>query len=115
MLGIADPLIMTPLADMRQQRLRYERIVARTLDLAQQIPAGAARVKGIENDIAVFEKAGHGCPIGIGGDMSIAAPDRIGHQHLQRGRRSEEHTSELQSIMRISYAVFCLKKKKTTD
>src|SRR3546814_8507227 len=27
--------------------------------------------------------------------------------------RSEEHTSELQSLMRISYAVFCLKKKKT--
>src|SRR3546814_8087444 len=30
------------------------------------------------------------------------------------GRRSEEHTSELQSLMRISYAVFCLKKKKIT-
>src|SRR3546814_8711431 len=30
------------------------------------------------------------------------------------GRRSEEHTSELQSLMRISYAVFCLKKKKET-
>src|SRR3546814_3408716 len=30
-------------------------------------------------------------------------------------RRSEEHTSELQSLMRISYAVFCLKKKKHTD
>src|SRR3546814_4706745 len=31
------------------------------------------------------------------------------------GRRSEEHTSELQSLMRISYAVFCLKKKKNTN
>src|SRR3546814_2702545 len=31
------------------------------------------------------------------------------------GRRSEEHTSELQSLMRISYAVFCLKKKKHAD
>src|SRR3546814_5587955 len=31
---------------------------------------------------------------------------------LQQRRRSEEHTSELQSLMRISYAVFCLKKKK---
>src|SRR3546814_6736678 len=31
---------------------------------------------------------------------------------LRRGSRSEEHTSELQSLMRISYAVFCLKKKK---
>src|SRR3546814_5307007 len=33
------------------------------------------------------------------------------HPQIQR-RRSEEHTSELQSLMRISYAVFCLKKKK---
>src|SRR3546814_5985690 len=32
---------------------------------------------------------------------------------LVREPRSEEHTSELQSLMRISYAVFCLKKKKT--
>src|SRR3546814_2344919 len=31
------------------------------------------------------------------------------------GWRSEEHTSELQSLMRISYAVFCLKKKKTIN
>src|SRR3546814_3865624 len=31
------------------------------------------------------------------------------------GSRSEEHTSELQSLMRISYAVFCLKKKKNTS
>src|SRR3546814_3079842 len=33
---------------------------------------------------------------------------------LRHGKRSEEHTSELQSLMRISYAVFCLKKKKKT-
>src|SRR3546814_2070570 len=32
----------------------------------------------------------------------------------KRGERSEEHTSELQSLMRISYAVFCLKKKTNT-
>src|SRR3546814_4342446 len=36
---------------------------------------------------------------------------RVGYV-FQDGRRSEEHTSELQSLMRISYAVFCLKKKK---
>src|SRR3546814_6732159 len=42
---------------------------------------------------------------------------RAGHQEQDRRRqvprrqRSEEHTSELQSLMRISYAVFCLKKK----
>src|SRR3546814_4480115 len=35
------------------------------------------------------------------------------HEGEER-RRSEEHTSELQSLMRISYAVFCLKKKKLT-
>src|SRR3546814_19618521 len=40
--------------------------------------------------------------------------DRPPPQPLPKGRglRSEEHTSELQSLMRISYAVFCLKKKK---
>src|SRR3546814_3136532 len=35
-----------------------------------------------------------------------------GHPGGDRLQRSEEHTSELQSLMRISYAVFCLKKKK---
>src|SRR3546814_2626581 len=35
-------------------------------------------------------------------------------RHAQSARRSEEHTSELQSLMRISYAVFCLKKKTNT-
>src|SRR3546814_2451980 len=34
---------------------------------------------------------------------------------VQQPDRSEEHTSELQSLMRISYAVFCLKKKKNTS
>src|SRR3546814_9771107 len=36
------------------------------------------------------------------------------HQVAAHRRRSEEHTSELQSLMRISYAVFCLKKKTKT-
>src|SRR3546814_1271961 len=35
----------------------------------------------------------------------------IGHRAAPEAARSEEHTSELQSLMRISYAVFCLKKK----
>src|SRR3546814_5721529 len=43
-------------------------------------------------------------------DDAIAAFDQPGGQFFGR---SEEHTSELQSLMRISYAVFCLKKKKT--
>src|SRR3546814_8108388 len=39
---------------------------------------------------------------------------RIPFRTRRAGRRSEEHTSELQSLMRISYAVFCLKKKTST-
>src|SRR3546814_1632679 len=42
-------------------------------------------------------------------DDAVAARDR------PQVRRSEEHTSELQSLLRISYAVFCLKKKNTKD
>src|SRR3546814_4976215 len=45
-------------------------------------------------------------------EVAAELPDRIdelGHCTM----RSEEHTSELQSLMRISYAVFCLKKKNT--
>src|SRR3546814_10436563 len=37
------------------------------------------------------------------------------YQRWGKLMRSEEHTSELQSLMRISYAVFCLKKKKKTN
>src|SRR3546814_7010330 len=44
-----------------------------------------------------------------------AARTRQGGARPDRLVRSEEHTSELQSLMRISYAVFCLKKKRTTD
>src|SRR3546814_3288509 len=39
--------------------------------------------------------------------------DAASYQPMNVNFRSEEHTSELQSLMRISYAVFCLKKKKT--
>src|SRR3546814_6605578 len=74
---------------------------------------------------------GHGCGCAVRAGEAVlrhgdAEPDRAG-RHLspsrstarpvsvQAGRRlrSEEHTSELQSLMRISYAVFCLKKKIT--
>src|SRR3546814_9784523 len=41
-----------------------------------------------------------------------AAAARRGNRPAHLSARSEEHTSELQSLMRISYAVFCLKKKK---
>src|SRR3546814_10853900 len=45
-------------------------------------------------------------------DEPSVQPDR--RDHDRSPERSEEHTSELQSLMRISYAVFCLKKKKKT-
>src|SRR3546814_5346447 len=58
-----------------------------------------------------------------GEDITKLEPERRAHRgigYIPQGRdvfprmtiRSEEHTSELQSLMRISYAVFCLKKKK---
>src|SRR3546814_6584141 len=49
-----------------------------------------------------------------GHDLGIRRIGALGHDQLGEfvGDRSEEHTSELQSLMRISYAVFCLKKKK---
>src|SRR3546814_4297982 len=58
---------------------------------------------------------------GLRGVLQIAAliavevdVDRIDRYHRGQHGRSEEHTSELQSLMRISYAVFCLKKKNNT-
>src|SRR3546814_7705961 len=47
-------------------------------------------------------------------DAEDQATLRSQAQWLQRNPRSEEHTSELQSLMRISYAVFCLTKKTPT-
>src|SRR3546814_10018304 len=56
--------------------------------------------------------AGTGLPQGRAGRRSGRA-HRQSRLYQVAGHRSEEHTSELQSLMRISYAVFCLKKKKT--
>src|SRR3546814_10854436 len=47
----------------------------------------------------------------VDGKMSLLSP--LGHSPVRI--RSEEHTSELQSLMRISYAVFCLKKQQHTN
>src|SRR3546814_8132984 len=47
----------------------------------------------------------------IGPEVVENLVERGGHRRQRRQMRSEEHTSELQSLMRISYAVFCLKKK----
>src|SRR3546814_3570954 len=70
--------------------------------------AGAGRDKTADND--VFLQAVE--------RVDLAIDRRVG-EHASRlleggggDERSEEHTSELQSLMRISYAVFCMKKKK---
>src|SRR3546814_4379396 len=47
-------------------------------------------------------------------DSTPGDATRVELPHREIFERSEEHTSELQSLMRISYAVFCLKKKKQT-
>src|SRR3546814_1879779 len=45
-------------------------------------------------------------------DVIVPREDLAGRRSIAIPRRSEAHTSELQSLMRISYAVFCLNKKK---
>src|SRR3546814_6455906 len=52
-----------------------------------------------------------------GGDVLTATVTHTSSETLglRKGARSEEHTSELQSLMSISYAVFCLKKKTQTN
>src|SRR3546814_1786523 len=66
----------------------------------------SARFSPIDNEWQVFRSDGRSLRVPAGRDCDNAkAPPE--------GLRSEEHTSELQSLMRISYAVFCLKKKKT--
>src|SRR3546814_4102907 len=59
---------------------------------------------GVERDRAAFVRL-----LGTRGFLLLLA-DLL----ADAGRRSAEHTSELQSLMRLSYAVFCLKKKKLT-
>src|SRR3546814_5433534 len=48
-------------------------------------------------------------------DGGLLSPMPMAATRMYSADRSEEHTSELQSLMRISYAVFCLKKKKTNN
>src|SRR3546814_1247452 len=64
----------------------------------------------LEQDLPRLVQASVDCDLADGSALSL-----ILAQLLQVApSRSEEHTSELQSLMRISYAVFCLKKKTTT-
>src|SRR3546814_1734738 len=93
------------IADFRQRSLcPQSAAVAARLGKADLMPqllrlmgddASAVIAAPFERLVAILRQRGFGC--------SVAAFDG--------GHRSEEHTSELQSLMRISYAVFCLKKK----
>src|SRR3546814_4356172 len=69
------------------------------LSAAAQIPT-ISHQDAADNDIAEWDRL----------HAWLAATYPATHEAM--ARRSEEHTSELQSLMRISYAVFCLKKKK---
>src|SRR3546814_4853223 len=79
--------------------------LARDQAVAHIIESGPAIFRG--NGRAEQAKLAH-----LGHDPAIEILFQIGLRHA---RRSEEHTSELQSLMRISYAVFSLKKTKKTS
>src|SRR3546814_3606845 len=88
--------------------------------LARSLAAGHERgVDLLEHDLAIDHAL-----LDIGARRQVVhdveehlledGPQTTGPGASQQGLRSEEHTSELQSLMRISYAVFCLNKKKNT-
>src|SRR3546814_8945044 len=91
------------------------------MDRAEQIDRGVVVLDHPQSRIGIGGRRGHsGGGIGRlaarGGRQQEEGGGRDEREQLHRGAnsigRSEEHTSELQSLMRISYAVFCLKKKK---
>src|SRR3546814_1465791 len=100
-------------SDLAAQRI--EEIVPAALQEAIDGRPGITQV--VENIVyAVLRRIGHECVVTRGDRLQKSAIDRIVegvHAAVIAFPRSEEHTSELQSLMRISYAVFCLKKKKT--
>src|SRR3546814_9518889 len=84
------------------------RCAARPLEAARH-----ARAPG-RQPCRLFDRRRYPCGRGgFAGAESMINPKAIALEHKFTTVRSEEHTSELQSLMRISYAVFCLKKKNT--
>src|SRR3546814_5924995 len=73
-------------------------------DLAALIASSPDNVKFVKTDVTREEEV----------RAAVAAAVSAWGKVTSAVARSEEHTSELQSLMRISYAVFCLKKKKQT-
>src|SRR3546814_2506117 len=105
--------------DLRNNHLRRGRIHRRRL-----LPALRDECAARDLWVVFSGYAGHDSPLRQGilpvraGDAkAVAGADvcrwRGGGNDAEGVRRSEEHTSELKSLMRISYAVFCLNKKKT--
>src|SRR3546814_3124049 len=77
------------------------------IDAARIIPKLVIHSRVTHNPVQLFEfRNGVDVRPARGDEAGITLPGR------DAIARSEEHTSELQSLMRISYAVFCLKKKK---
>src|SRR3546814_5155122 len=73
----------------------------------------------VGGEIAEQPLIGHGRAVRPRLDAGVALVDGADlqgrHADMEHPERSEEHTSELQSLMRISYAVFCLKKNTNTQ
>src|SRR3546814_1657767 len=92
-----------------------EEILQRTAHIAEVLGGAEDDAVSRQHVLGASLEGGEGAGLDTGG-VRRARPrdDRL----AQPGcvvRRSEEHTSELQSLMRISYAVFCLKKKKSNN
>src|SRR3546814_1587851 len=89
-------------------------VLHRRLGAAAQhdVEAVAEREAGLgEREVELRDEAVAGAFRGCEEDRVEREQRVAGEVHLRHQARSEEHTSELQSLMRISYAVFCLKKK----
>src|SRR3546814_3995680 len=108
-------------ADLFRERRRGVGDLGERGTVRQRAPFGAVDDSGERGHVAgacpirivrgeEFEEAERGVVLG-GGAFGIVRH----HPIVAVGERSEEHTSELQSLMRISYAVFCLKKKKKIE
>src|SRR3546814_2105951 len=77
----------------------------------QRVLAGTIKRGDVERINAVLWTADLRDFTGLSTALPMAAVIELLDEYFETLARSEEHTSELQSLMRISYAVFCLKKK----
>src|SRR3546814_1679536 len=100
-------------------RSRDEEIAAAGIGKALPDPGGAEAIAvGLDRRAARRTPAHRIEHAPVGGERrgietEAEGGDHEGMSNIRGSDRSEEHTCELQSLMRISYAVFCLKKKKT--